>query len=59
MGWARGLVRLGYYSYIGLGSLALLVVALVSESWTLAVLAAVVVGLAGWRLYVLRTDPDE
>jgi hypothetical protein len=59
MGWGRGFVRLGYYSNIGLGSLALLVVALVYESWTLAVLAALVVGLAAWRLYVLRTDPDE
>ena len=53
-----GLARVGYYAYIGLGSL-LLITSLIYESWGLAAFAAVVLAFAIWRLYVLRTDPDE
>jgi hypothetical protein len=55
---ARGLVRLGYWSYLGLGSLAMLIVTLIVGSWSLAALSGAALALAIWRLYVLRTDPE-
>ncbi len=56
---ASSLAKLGYNLYIGIGSLVILIVALMYESWGLATLAAAVLAYATWRLYVLRTDPDE
>lgn len=59
MGRARSLLRLGYWSYLGLGSLALLIVTLIAASWTLAALSGIVLALATWRLLILRRDPNE
>jgi len=59
MARGRGLLRFGYWLYLVVGSLALLVVSLIDGQITPAVLCAVVLALAIWRLYVLRTDPEE
>ena len=60
MGWRRiGLVRLGYWLYLGLGSLAMLIVSLVTAIWSLAALSGIVLALATWRLVILHSDPDE
>jgi hypothetical protein len=56
---ASSLAKLGYNLYIGIGSVVILIASLAYESWGLAALAAAVLAYAIWRLYVLRTDPDE
>jgi phosphate starvation-inducible membrane PsiE len=59
MGRARDSVKLGYWSYLGLGSLVLLIVGLIEGSWSIAALSGVVLVLAIRRLYVLRAHRAE
>jgi hypothetical protein len=59
VGRANRPIRLGYWAYLGLGSLVMLILSLIYANWTIAALAVVVLALAIHRLYVLGTDPDE
>ena len=54
----RGIVRLGYWLYLGLASLVMLAVTLIAERWGLALVSGLTVALVIRRLVKPRRAPD-
>ena len=52
-------IKLGYWSYIGLASLSMVIVSLIYGVWSIAALSGALLALATWRYWVEAHSPAQ